>query len=255
MLRTGKWASKWIYDMVFGQHILNDAAMFVAETNGEARDYIRMGISKSQIRIITPPLDLAEFDNLPSPNLFRDKYGIKKRYILSLGRIHKIKGLGFLMESFSKLHRDDVTLVIAGADSGYKKDLEKLVHRLGIDNSVVFTGFITGEDKLSALRGADVVTQTSIRENGNNMPFEAFLCGTPVISTRTSAGDDLRNINNGYQVDYGDVQKLAFTMNYVLEHPGDARVKAQECRRYIINNLSIESVSEKYEELYKNILT
>lgn len=47
-------------------------------------------------------------------------------------------------------------LVIAGPDDGYLAEAKSLCDSLSISDSVLFTGFISGEDKLKALVDSDV---------------------------------------------------------------------------------------------------
>ena len=61
--------------------------------------------------------------------------------------------------------------------------IKKLIHQLGIENSVITTGFLTGEAKLAAFAGADVFvlpTQSDIR---GQAPLEALASGLPVVIT------------------------------------------------------------------------
>src|SRR5207245_11567707 len=99
---------------------------------------------------------------------------------------------------------------------------------------VRFTGFLGGEDKLAALVDADVVVQTSRYEQGAWAPFEAVLCGTPIVVSRNSgAGEDVKRIDAGYLVDFGDRAELRDTLAYVLDHPDEARQKARTAKAYI----------------------
>ena len=252
-----KWLLKWIFDVSYGNNILKDAQKVVAETRDGFDEYIAMGVNREDIRLITPPFDISEFSKLPPGGLFRDKYRIKaKHVVMFLGRIHWIKGIDFLIESFggmSKL-RDDAVLVIAGPDDGYKPVLEKLINRLGISDKVIFTGYISGDEKLSALVDADVLVQTSVYEQGTGVPFEAILCGTPIIVSRdTVASRNVREIDAGYLVEYGNIDEMVELMQYVLDSPAETEKKTTRAREYIRENLSLEKGIEKYEKLYREV--
>lgn len=201
---------------------------------------------------------MEEFEHLPPPGLFREKYNLKgKRIILFFGRINWIKGIDFLTEAFYELAklREDVVLVIAGTDQGYKPVLEMLINQLHISDKVIFPGFLRGTDKLSVLSDADVLVQTSRYEQGAGAPFEAILCDTPIIvSDNSGAGADVRKIDAGYLVEYGNRIALRDIMQQVLTHPDEARAKTQKAKEYIINNLSFSRGVEIYEALYTEIV-
>jgi len=256
--RSIKWFLKWLFDVFYGRSILKHARKVVAETEDGFDEYMAMGIKKEDIRLITPPFDISEFSELPPRGLFRDKYKITAEYIVMfLGRIHWIKGIDFLVESFGEMSklRDDTILVIAGPDEGQMAFLKKLINRLNISEKVVFTGFMGGEEKLSALVDADVVVQTSIYEQGTGVPFEAILCGTPIIVSRdTVASRNVKDIDAGYLVEYGNKKEMVEVMQYVLDNPAETEVKTQRARGYIRENLSLEKGAEKYEELYREVV-
>lgn len=257
--RTGKAGLKWLFDVIFGYRILKDAGRVVAETETGVNEYKMFGVDADKIVLITPPFAIEEFSRLPPRGLFREKYHIKEKHIvLFLGRIHWIKGLDFLVESFYELtkSRTDTILVIVGNDDGYKPTLDRLIGRLNLADKVLFTGFLGGVDKLSALVDADVLVQTSIYEQGTGVPFEAILCNTPIIVSKyTSASENVTKIDAGYLVEYGNKKELCDTMQYVLDHPGQAKSKTQRAKEYIKANLSIDKVVEKYEHLYIDCIT
>ena len=249
---------KWIYDVTFGHRILRDASRVIAETEVGVNEYKQLGVNQDKIALIHPPLDVDEFGQLPPPGLFRRKYNVKERYvILFLGRINWIKGIDFLVESFHLLVQQghDAILAIVGPDDGYKYILDNLISELDLSDRVLFTGFLAGEDKLSALVDADVLVQPSIYEQSARPSFEAILCDTPVIVSRnTGAGEDVAKIDAGWLMEYGNKGELRDAIQYILEHPDEARIKTQKAKEYIKANLSLARQIEKYEKLYEEVM-
>jgi len=255
--RGFKWMLKWLFDVIFGYKLSRDASRVIAQTEVGVSEYKELGVNKGKIILISPPFDIKEFSQLPSPGLFRQKYNVKeKRIVLFLGRIHWIKGLDFLIESFSELaqSKSDAILVIVGPDDGYKSTLDKLIEDLDLSDRVLFTGFLGGEEKLSALVDADLLVQTSVYEQGAWAPFEAILCNTPIIvSSNSGAGEDVKRIDAGYLVEYDNKNELRDVMQYVLDNPSEAQKKTQKAKEYIKSTLSLDKGIEKYEELYEEL--
>jgi glycosyltransferase involved in cell wall biosynthesis len=249
-----KWLLKWLFDIPFGYRMLRDASICIGETEIGVNEYKEIGVNQNKIMLIPLPLTAEEFSQLPSAGMFRRKYSIKEKHIVMfLGRIHYIKGIDFLVEAFHELSqsRNDVILAIVGPDNGYKSTLEDLINRLNLTNKVLFTGFLGGEEKLSALVDADVVVQTSRYEQGAWAPLEAVLCGTPIIvSKHTGAGEDVKKLDAGYLVEFGNKKKLAELINMILEEPSEAKDKAKKATKYIRENLSMNERVEDYEKLY-----
>jgi len=255
--RGCKWLLRCLFDMFFGYRILRDASKVIAETEVGVDEYKEFGVDQDKIVLISPPFSTEEFSQLPPPGIFRQKYGIEEKpIIMFLGRIHWIKGLDFLVKSFHELTkvRDDAILVIVGPDDGYKPALDKLIKKLGLADRVLFTGFLGGQEKLSALVDADVVIQTSVYEQGAGVPFEAVLCNTPIIvSSNSGAGENVKGIDAGYLVEYGNNLELRNMIQYVLANPAEAHAKTQKAKNYIETNLSMTSGVEKYTKVYTEV--
>jgi len=253
--RLTKGKLKWFFDITVGNRILKNASRVIAETEVGIAESKEAGANQDKIVLLPPPpCDVSEFSQLPPPGLFRHKFNIKGKYIIMfLGRIHWVKGLDFLIESFYELarYRRDVILVIVGPDDGYKSILETLINKLNLSDMVLFTGFLSGKEKLSALVDASVVVQTSRHEQGAGAPIEAVLCDTPIIVSRdTGAGEDVRRMDAGYLMEFGNKDDFREKIEYVLNNPTEAKIKTRKAKEYIKSNLSMAKKVEEYENLY-----
>jgi glycosyltransferase involved in cell wall biosynthesis len=246
---------RWLFDLFFGNRILKGATFVIAESEVGVREYRELGVTQKKIVLITPLHDFSIFSRLPARGMFREKYNLEgKRIIVFMGRINWVKGLDFLVESFYEVlrYRNDAVLVIVGSDDGYKAELENLIEKLGISNKVLFTGFLNGQDKLSALVDADVFVQTSRYEQGAWAPYEAVMCNVPIIvSDNSGAGEDVKKMDTGYLVKFGNKEDLADKIQYVLNNPDKAAEKTRKAKEYIVENLSLERGIHKYEQVYE----
>ena len=250
---------KKIFDLSFGYRILRDASRVIAGTEAEVEEYKAMGLNQNKISFFLPGYDTDSFAQLPSPGGFRKRFNVKEKHIiLFLGRIHRIKGIDFLVRSFHKLvqERSDIILAIVGPDDGFRSVLDGLIGELDIADKVLFTGLLDGEDKLSVLVDADMLVQTSIYERAPGSPFEAVLCGTPIIVTKdTGAGDIVSKLDAGYLVEYGDVNGLNNLMRQILDDPTEANIKAREAKQHIVKNLGWQEKVKEYEAVYREVIS
>jgi glycosyltransferase involved in cell wall biosynthesis len=250
-----KSALKWFFDIFFGYRLLRDAAYVIAENEFGAKEYREFGVETGRIAVVPLAFYADDFAQLPAAGQFRRKYNLgEKKIVLSLGRIHRIKGLDFLVNVFAELarRRQDVVLCIAGNDDGYRKTLEKLIARLGLTDRVLFTGFLGGRDKLAAMADADVMVQPSRYENAARVPVEAMLCGTPAIVTLgTGAAEDVGKMGAGYAVEYGNSGQMAQMIESILDNPAEAKEKALRVRQYVYANRLVERLAEDYIKLYR----
>ncbi len=256
--RSAVWALKHLFDTATGMKVLHQADRVIAHSDASIEEYVKFGVEREKVVLLLPPFDMTEFDGIPPGGSFRERYGIHdKKIILSLGRIHKIKGLDFLADSFARLctTRDDVVLVIAGNDDGYLAKLRAHVHRAGIMDKVIFTGFVQGPAKLAALNDADVLVQPSLYEYNSRVMYEAILCGTPVVvSSGTMSSENLVKMDAGYLFEPGNCEQAAMMINRVIDDPGQMKEKVQKAASYIRAELSLQRGAEKYERLYREVI-
>jgi len=253
-----KWLLRWLFDVVFGNLITRNAVKVLAQNDFAAREYKKFGVEDERIAIIPLFFPVEDYAELPTHGEFRKRYGIVgKRIIMSFGRINKIKGLDFLVESFYELSRsrEDIILAIVGPDDGYQGRLRELIGKLNLGDRVLFTGFLSGQEKLAALVDADVVVQPSRYEQAAWAPVEAVLCGTPVIvSNNTGSGEDISRMDAGYLVNYGDKNQMVNVIQSIIDDPTQAKAKVKRAKGYIINNLRVSDKVGDYERLYQQCI-
>ena len=253
-----KYLKKYLYDLFVGENILKKSKAFIAENELSYKEYIDFGIDDDKIAIVRPPFPVQDYNNLPKKGLFKTKFNLEnKSIILFFGRIHWIKGIDILVESFNMLQRrrEDVHLVIMGEDDGFKLKLEYIIKKLKIQDKILFTGYLSGKEKLSCIIDSSVVVQTSRYEQGAGAPFEAVLCNVPIIvSDNSGAAMDVKRLNAGYIVKFDDNQQLSNTMEYIIDNQDEAVSKTKAGANRIKNDLSIEKNITEYSDVYKSCI-
>ena len=130
-------------------------------------------------------------------------------------------------------------------------ECKRIVEELGISANVLFTGFLGGEHKNSALVDADIVVQLSRFEQGAWAPLEGVLCKTPIIVTSsTGTGEDVKRLKAGYLVDFDNNKMLAATIIKIIENADEAQELTNSARDFIIKNLSMNARVGEYTSLY-----
>jgi glycosyltransferase involved in cell wall biosynthesis len=250
---------KKIFDYKWGNEILENASNFIAVTKTEKNQYLDIGVSENKIEIIPNGIDVSEFETLPERGKFRKKHDIPsdEKIILYLGRLHKIKGLDFLISSFSNLLDKylDTTLVIAGPDDGYLSNLLVQINRLGIERHVLVTGPLYNKEKLEAFVDSDVLVYPGLVEIFGLVPFEAIMCGTPVIVNEDcGCGEIIKEGQCGSVIKYGNIAGLNTKILEVLVNPNYAKENVKLGQQYIKEKLSYDILIERFLELYDSCL-
>jgi len=249
---------KMIYDVFWGKDILKSASKIIAVSGSEVEQFRQVDIPDEKINVIPNGINDVSPTDLPPAGQFRERYDIhEKHIILYVGRIHKRKGIDFLIHAFNSFIQtwtgDDVTLVIVGPDDGYRSTLENLVEQLGLSEKARFIGY--APTLTAAYQDADVLVYPSIYEIFGLVPFEALLCGTPVIVTDDcGCGELIEEAECGYLVHYGDVAGLSETLRKALDHPDVNTRMVEAGRRYVEEHLAWENVVKLVEEMYENVV-
>jgi len=248
---------KQLYDIVWGNNVRRHASGLIAVSGSEVEQFRQAGIPEKKISLIPNGIDHASLTTPPPTRQFREQYDIhEKHIILYVGRLHKRKGIDVLIHAFNSFLQswagDNVVLVIVGPDGGYQSVLKDLVGQLGLADKVRFIGFIPS--LTAAYQDADVLVYPSVYEIFGLVPFEALLCGTPVIVTDDcGCGEIIKEAECGYLVHYGDVVGLNGALKFALENPDVSRRMVEAGRRYIEENLAWESVVRQVGEMYEKV--
>ena len=158
---------------------------------------------------------------------------LKKKQILTVGRLSLEKGHIILIRAFSKLLQKDWILHIVG-DGPERSNLEKESAILGITDRIVVHGYLN--DLTRILGESEIFVLPSFYEGFPNALLEAMSVPIACISSDCIAGpsDIINHGVNGLLVEPGNVEALASSLNRLIENPGLRRTlasNAYEVRR------------------------
>ncbi|CAA6807580.1 MAG: Putative glycosyltransferase [uncultured Sulfurovum sp.] len=125
------------------------------------------------------------------------------KIIVSMGRLHKVKGFDILIKSFQKicLKYPDAILLIAGKDAGEKAHLDKLIESHKLTESIFFVGEVSDQDKIDFLANADLFILPSHTENFGNVYVESLAAGTPIIASTGTPWSEVESYHCGKWVE------------------------------------------------------
>ena len=152
----------------------------------------------------------------------RRRYSIEGPFLLSLGGIEPRKNLPALIRAYASLP-DDVrpTLVIAGPVAPWNPEgwdqvrpsLEALP--ASVRDRVVVTGYVSEQEKVALLGGAEALVYPSLYEGFGLPVLEAMACDTPVLTSNVSALPDTAG-GAAVLVDPNDTEDIAAGMERLL---------------------------------------
>lgn len=119
----------------------------------------------------------------------RQVYALPEHFILSLGTIEPRKNLTALLEAYRHLldRGSDLRLVIAGLKGWLYRGFFQRLHELGLEDHVVFPGFVREADLPALYSAADLFVFPSLYEGFGLPVLEAMACGTAVVSSNAAS--------------------------------------------------------------------
>ena len=260
-MKLFKRVKKDVFLKLLGKKILEKAKLIHLITEEEKRHFLQFFPEfEEKIRVVPNGLILSEFEaDLTKKDLLKKYPYLKdKKIILFLSRINWKKGIDLLIPAFAKLHSEmkDVHLIIAGKDDGdgYENKVRKWVKEYNLNDSVTFTGLVTGKDKLMLLYGSDIFVLPSYSENFGVAIIEAMVCGCPVVvSDKVAITDKIKSQNAGIIVQT-NIESIYEGMKKLLKDEELRKTVSENGRRLVKEYYNIEKVADKMIEMYEEVL-
>jgi glycosyltransferase involved in cell wall biosynthesis len=156
--------------------------------------------SDSNIRVIPNGVDFdfyqeyQKFNRASLIKYFTNSENFCEKIIVSMGRLHHVKGFDILIKSFCKTLKifPNAKLLIAGKDDGEKNNLTNLINDLDLQGKVFLIGEVTDQEKVNFLANADLFVLASHTENFGNVYIESLAAGTPIIASKNTPWSEVQ---------------------------------------------------------------
>lgn len=196
-------------ERLLGPVYKNTPLIVVSESTKEELIKRTFGVRKAPLKVI-----------LGAPKLILSPTPVPKTLypsVLYLGRLARYKNLDHLLAAMKIVIAKfpEARLLIAGKGDSLR--LKRLAFSLGIEQSVMFYGEVSEEEKATLLRSAWVFAIPSLKEGFGLSVLEAALSGTPAVGYEVSGlRDSIKSGETGILVPYGDIKGLAKAIISIL---------------------------------------
>lgn len=172
---------------------LKKADRIITISEYSKKDIIKyMGYPENKISIVYPAVDHDTY------YVKRDREVVKKlgipdthKVILYVGSEQPRKNIPFLLEAISKLKKriPEIKLLKIGNSQvpGAREKLVELIETLGLQEEVIFVGYVSENDITKYYNAADLFVYPSLYEGFGMPPLEAMACGTPVVTSNVTS--------------------------------------------------------------------
>jgi glycosyltransferase involved in cell wall biosynthesis len=147
-------------------------------------------------------------------------------------------------------------LVLAGSDLiGYRREVEKMVRELGVQDSVMITGEVQGEMKDALLANADVFVLPSYSENFGIVVAEAMSWGCPVIASTGTPWQEVANIGAGWWVAPEEEALAKSLVEAMGKSPEELEEVGSRGRALVTERYGWSVPAQRLLAAYKDLLT
>lgn len=148
---------------------------------------------------------------------YRVAHRLPERFLLYVGLLKPHKNVVRLLQAFSALHLDGVSLLLVGKRDSRYRELDMILEKEALHQNVIFLSSIPFEELPLLYNAAESLILPSLYEGFGLPALEAMACGTPVVCSQATSlpevvGDaavladplSVRSIAEGMQKSLGD---------------------------------------------------
>jgi len=199
LVATYVWSGEWPLARVYRR------AWFEVISPSTADDLAARGLPRERIRTIYCGLDHERFTLADPPPR------AERPLVVCWSRLRRYKSTDVAIRAFAEIRAElpEARMLVMGRGPDEPR-LRRLTARLGLAESVVFTGHLPWDELVRTLHRAHVFLNPSPKEGWGLTVVEANQCGVPVVaSDRPGLRDSVRHDQTGLLVPYGDAHAMA----------------------------------------------
>jgi len=208
--------------------------------------------------VIPNGIDFEEFAQVPFDWDFRRKYALdSEKIIFFIGRHVYEKGIHILIDAFRKVLDNfyDVKLVIAG-NGPMTGELYSKAHFLGLSHKVLFTGFVTDDERKKLFKIADIAVFPSLYEPFGIVALEAMASGcVPVVSDIGGFSEIVKHLHNGLTFYCANPNSLADMILLLLKDDLLRQKLSRQAQSDAREIYSWDKIVKRLKSVYEMIVT
>ncbi|WP_126661905.1 glycosyltransferase family 4 protein [Haloterrigena salifodinae] len=218
----------------------------IVAVHSDAKECFEQYTDTEKIDVIPYGVDMQKFPFQAGPG---------NQSFVTVGNLIERKGHRYLLDAMTMVTEEfpDIELHIVGTGP-LREDLETQVATAGLEDSVIFHGFVEDEKLLRLLHRARAFVHSSLSEGFSHVRLEAMSAGCPVIGTDVSGARDLtRHGTDGYIVPSRDADALADSMVELLADDKLAEEMGWNAREKVEKDHDYAEIAQRYLDIYREM--
>ena len=232
------------------------ASRIIANSNWVAEQAASSGAPREKLTVVYEGTEIPPLFTVAERGAARTRWGISddQQLLGCVGVLLPDKGQEWLIRAVAELQKEfrGARLLLAG-DGPCLPRLKALAHELGVQEAVLFAGFV--KDVESVYAALDVFLLPSFFEALNNSLLAAMAYEIPSIAfDRGALGEIIENEKSGLLVSGPQVAEICQAARRILKDERFAASLAKEGRKRVERNFSAERMVAGIICVYKEVL-
>ena len=245
-----------VYDSVFGKRVLHNVDRIISVSAAAKVDIMNYGIEADKIEVIHNGVDTNFYK--PSEPTYHEKYrdGMDNLLIF-VGRIIEQKGLRYLIEAMPEVLKEHpkTRLLITGKGKFKDRHIQE-VKKLGLEDNIMFPGFVPEEEMPNLYSSADIFVLPSLWEVFPIAMLEALASGAPLMASDAGGNAEMiEQDGNGRVCERGNTKALADDLRIMLDDPNKLRSMGQRSREIAVERFDWDIITKKTRTHYRNMMS
>jgi glycosyltransferase involved in cell wall biosynthesis len=231
----------YFYDALIGTQSLFSMDKIIAMTDFEKKSIIKKYPHFQNKTIMIPGgIDIVR------PKKFT-KSALPPKYFFSIGRIAKSKRFENVLSVLAKF--PSYHYLLAGSDTGYLKELEKIAQKEKVSDRFHFLGKVTDQEKAFLMQHSDVFIMPSSAEAFSIASVEAFCYSRKVVGAKSGGIVDVFQDLDGELYTAEDISSLTTSLKKIVKSSVSQAVLSKR-KSIIQKKYTWDVIVKEYEKAF-----
>jgi len=223
--------------------------------SNEQKEFVKKNGSQEAI-VIHQGTDHVLFTPKNYDERIKKKFACEGPVCITVSRLSKRKCIDEMIDAIDIVRKKHPKIKLLIVGKGEEKErLQDQIQKLGLQENVQFTGFVSDEDLRKLYATADLFLLTSKYEGFGIVNCEALASGTPVITYDTTAASDyIKDGETGFITQH-NVSEFAARVVELLDDPNRLSSMSRNARELIEKGFTWELYANRHDEIFKKEFT
>lgn len=178
----------------------------------------------------------------------------KEKSIIMAAYFNDNKAPDILLKAWKRICNKYPDWHVTMMGNGEVERFRRMAEEMGLQESVTFTGYITGKAKEDAFRKASIYCMCSYEEGFPVVVLEAWANGICLVTTPVGGLPDvIEEGKNCLTFPFGDADALGQQLSRLIENEDMRREMARYSHDFVDREFSIKEVGERIKAIYLQI--